>query len=384
MKSSKKVPEDWLEKYAYVMLEDLDIAARLYFESEEKPVRLMLSLYHAQQAAEKAFKLHLMLQEGLDEVHDLKKLRRNLRKLGHSPVLNKLLDLIDDASRRLKKISRSGNKHAKVVADRIAMFLSKIKTKINIIDDKDACYDKINKSFKLFYGIEMVPDIEKELLEIIKEDVNLLRYYQTQRLMLEAAVALARKAFEPTVFSEPLTPEQLRQVTRALEERITWDFVSEGMLNILNDPPEGLRVFIETNPDVAEALREACKDPLLMQRLLSENPKDPFRVLLPVFGLGSIQLPNGKPLLKYILNLDAFSDCGRYVEPGDDFTTLDFVAERRGDAKTFLICAELWVLGIYARYLFLKAIKRAAQEASKGANCMPAHQPQASLDLKNL
>jgi len=148
VKSSKKVPEDWLEKYAYVMLEDLDIAARLYFESEEKPVRLMLSLYHAQQAAEKAFKLHLMLQEGLDEVHDLKKLRRSLRRLGHSPVLNKLLDLIDDASRRLKKISRSGDKRAKVVADRIDMFLSKIKTKINIIDDKDACFLSRERAFR--------------------------------------------------------------------------------------------------------------------------------------------------------------------------------------------------------------------------------------------
>jgi HEPN domain-containing protein len=382
VKSSKKVPEDWLEKYAYVMLEDLDIAARLYFESEEKPGRLMLSLYHAQQAAEKAFKLHLMLQEGLDEVHDLKKLRRSLRRLGHSPVLNTLLDLIDGASSDLTKISRSGDKHAKVVATRIDRFLSRIKTKINIIDDKDACYDKINKSLKLFYGIEIVPDIEKELLEIIKEDVNLLKYYQTQRLMLEAAVALVRKAFEPTVFSKPLTPEQLRQLARALEERITCDFVSEGVLSILNDPPEGLRDLIKTNPDVAEALRKACKDPLLMQRLLSENPKNPFRVLLPVFTLGFIQLPNGKPLLRYILNLDVFSECGRYVEPGDDSTTLDLVAERHENAKTFLICAELWVLGIYARHLLLKTIKRAAQEASKGANRTPAHQPHAPLDLK--
>jgi HEPN domain-containing protein len=43
------------------MLEDLRIACQLYRQNSDKPESLMLALYHAQQASEKAIKLFLVL-----------------------------------------------------------------------------------------------------------------------------------------------------------------------------------------------------------------------------------------------------------------------------------------------------------------------------------
>jgi len=87
MQRARETPESWLKDYARVMLVDLELAARLYFESEENPELLMQSLYHAQQAVEKACKLYRIFTGEIDEIHDPKKLREELKKRGHSPLL---------------------------------------------------------------------------------------------------------------------------------------------------------------------------------------------------------------------------------------------------------------------------------------------------------
>ena len=62
MKEKKsEVQATWRRDYAKVMLEDLRIACQLYLQNSDKPESLMLALYHAQQASEKAIKLFLVL-----------------------------------------------------------------------------------------------------------------------------------------------------------------------------------------------------------------------------------------------------------------------------------------------------------------------------------
>ena len=70
---------------------DLELATELYFDfrSDGNPAKLMQSLYHAQQAVEKSFKL-IAVAMGLLEEKKLKK------ELGHYPVINTLRLLIEE------------------------------------------------------------------------------------------------------------------------------------------------------------------------------------------------------------------------------------------------------------------------------------------------
>jgi len=112
-------------------------------------------------------------------------------------------------------------------------------------------------------------------------------------------------------------------------------------------------------------LSKACEDPVFMlQQWFGKSTGDASTLLTLATVIGAIRLSNGNPLIRYVINLDIFNECGRYAEPGNGSTTLRIIAENRGSVKMFLPSAELWVLGFYAHYLFLEAVKRAVQEAS--------------------
>lgn len=226
------------------------------------------------------------------------------------------------------------------------------------------CYDKVKKAFELSYGTELKLNL-KEFIEAISENEKLLSYFQMYMLLYEAAFSLIRELSEPVAHGAVLESRQLRNIVKRLEESVSWDLLREKLLNILSNPPDDFKKFMEVVPTSAEILRKACEDPIYMlQQLPMKSASDAFTLLTPAIIIGAFQLPDGNPLLRYVVNLDVFSECGRYAEPGDGSTTLRLIAERRESAKVFLLSAELWVLGTYAYYLALEAIKRASARAT--------------------
>jgi len=82
----------WLDHYAEIVVADFMLAADLYFNYKDRPVFLMSSLFHVQQAAEKSVKL-LFLARGLVKPGELK-------ELSHSPLIN----ILDKAARKASDI----------------------------------------------------------------------------------------------------------------------------------------------------------------------------------------------------------------------------------------------------------------------------------------
>jgi len=61
--------------------------------------------------------------------------------------------------------------------------------------------------------------------------------------------------------------------------------------------------------------------------------------------------------------LDVFSECGRYVEPGNGKTNMDLVAEKQDAAALLVLSAQLWVMLLYAWYNFLKSLEKEAKKS---------------------
>lgn len=115
MVGSTPEEERWLEDYARSALTDVILAAKLYSESKADPVFLMQSLFHSQQAAEKAFKL-FSVSTGLKNIGELK------GELGHRPLLNTYKSLINKTENITKKISRALPAEAKRIEKTIECY----------------------------------------------------------------------------------------------------------------------------------------------------------------------------------------------------------------------------------------------------------------------
>jgi len=58
-----------------------------------------------------------------------------------------------------------------------------------------------------------------------------------------------------------------------------------------------------------------------------------------------------------------FSECGRYVEPGNGKTSMDLVAEKQDAAALLVFSAQLWVILLYAWCNFLKSLEKEAKKS---------------------
>jgi hypothetical protein len=91
----------WRRDYAKVMLADLWTAKQLYLQSNGKPEFLMLSLYHAQQVAEKALKLFSVLTGLCEDLNELRK------RLGHTPLIGAFMGYVNEVRESLRSFRRS-------------------------------------------------------------------------------------------------------------------------------------------------------------------------------------------------------------------------------------------------------------------------------------
>jgi len=74
--------------------------------------------------------------------------------------------------------------------------------------------------------------------------------------------------------------------------------------------------------------------------------------------LGSIPLPDGRPLLDHVVSLDVFSECGRYVEAGDGETTPELLAKKRDVARLLVLAVELWTIHFLGTCTMIGAVRK--------------------------
>jgi len=369
------VAEKLIEDYTGMVILDLTLAARLYseFESEGNSLLLMQSLFHAQQAAEKAFKLFTV-------VTNLKKLEE-LKELGHRPLLNTFDSLIKDAKKAITEHSNSselGPVEKLKIKDKIECFekwIKNIKDKIK----ETSCYKRVKKVLELQLSLssdldECLEKLSKLLGELSKRSPEVVEYVYARLVLLKAAVQFARSVVEKTPGlgdsvqrGEPLTYDQLKEIIDGVKSVLSkWELVHK---NILENPPAELdqvrkSLPVDRQQRFMETLREVCEDPRKMLQLFTVEEQFPGKIakainlLTAPIALGDLPLPNGKPLLDHVVCLDVFSECGRYVEAGDSETTPELLAKKRDVARLLVLAVELWTIHFLGTCTMIGAVRK--------------------------
>jgi hypothetical protein len=376
MVGSTPEEERWLEYYARSALTDVILAAKLYSESKMEPVFLMQSLFHSQQAAEKAFKL-FSVSTGLKNIGELK------GKLGHHPLLNTYKLLINETENVVKKISRDLPAEAKRIEKTIECYESTIKEILHDIKNS-SCYERIQKALEFQPSLSSnLTDCSNKLLEVfyeLKKFSEVADHIRVRLTLLRAAIQFVYSTVEKTPGlkehvqqGEPLTHEQLEEIIKVIRTSLSeWEFVRENLLKMLENPPEEFAQVLESlPPNAREILRSACEDPVtLFQSLTLKKVRSDLEeimwssnLLLAPLALGALRLPNGKLLLDHVICLDVFSECGRYVEVGDRETSLELIARKKDVARSLILAAELWTIILVGYSDILKTASKTAKQS---------------------
>jgi len=368
--------ERWLEDYARSALTDIILAAKLYSESKTDPVFLMQSLFHSQQAAEKAFKL-FSVSTGLKNIGELKE------KLSHQPLLNTYKILIDKTKNVVEKISRNLPAEAKRIEKTIECYESTIKEILHNIK-KSSCYERIKKALEFQLSLSSnLTECSNELLKLFDELPKFPQaadYIRACLTLFQAAIQFVYSTVEKTPGlkehvqqGEPLTHEQLEEIIKVIRTSLSeWEFVRENLLKMLENPPEEFAQVLESlPPNAREILRSACEDPVTLFQFLTlkkvrsdlEEIMWSSNLLLAPLALGALRLPNGKLLLDHVICLDVFSECGRYVEVGDRETSLELIARKKDVARSLILAAELWTIILVGFCDILKTASKTAKQS---------------------
>jgi HEPN domain-containing protein len=230
----------WLDHYAEVVVADLMLAAGLYSMSGERPVFLMLSLFHAQQAAEKSVKL-LFLARGLVKPGELK-------ELGHYPLINTLYKAAGKASditkymrgQALDKLTiRTKNEFTKLKEE-----LKRIRNRLK----GSSCVEKASSALDI--KIDIDPGVSKSLsilLEDMARDPGVGGYVQAQLLLSELGWQFIRELVERSsspgeVFAlkEALSSKHVAQIASGIKEALTWEYVQKQLDSIWSSPTKSL------------------------------------------------------------------------------------------------------------------------------------------------
>ncbi|MGB9827553.1 MAG: hypothetical protein ACPLSM_03450, partial [Thermosphaera sp.] len=347
MKEKKsEVQATWRRDYAKVMLEDLRIACQLYLQNSDKPESLMLALYHAQQASEKAIKLFLVLTGLIEDPANYK----YGKSLGHKPLIETLKDFHEKIQGKLKEARRS---------------LGERGPHIEFINSYSHFIGEINKTLddhvKQLHDCQKAPCLAFDLQPVIKEDLigkipdiftKLQKFAEKQGgsaandlIVLFATFAVILNI--PVIMKEKLNQDipqyfvtHIDEILRELEKKLTDPktlreyaeiFFEELERSSTAELREPLNLFLQARGTILEAISEPSKiySYLVSKEQLSGLPPIfsvlayPLAFLLLISDL-SVQLPGtDKTILDYIIWLDAFESCGRYVEPVDNTTTLE-------------------------------------------------------------
>jgi len=356
----------WLDHYAEMVVADLMLAADLYFNYKDRPVFLMSSLFHAQQAAEKSVKL-LFLAGGLVKPGELK-------ELSHSPLINTLYKAAGKASDITKYMRGQALDELTI---RTKTEFTKLKGELERIRKwlkGSSCVKKVSSALDV--KIDIDPGVSKSLSNLLEDtarDPGVGGYVQPQLLLSELGWQFIRELVERSsspgkVFAlkEPLSSEHVAQIASGIEEALTWEYVQKQLDSIWSSPTRSLEQLIRVLPSSAlELMRSTSRDPKALYKILVAGDDERERIrlmginMLTLSAFGSYQLADGKPLLDHVLCLDPFSECGRYVEADDDKTVLDLVIEKGGAVGMLVLSAELWSLYPYAYYHILKVIREA-------------------------
>jgi hypothetical protein len=376
MVGSTPEEERWLEDYARSALTDVILAAKLYYESKMEPVFLMQSLFHSQQAAEKAFKL-FSVSTGLKNIGELK------GNLGHHPLLNTYKFLINETKSAVKKISRDLPAEAKRIEKTIECYKDVIKGILNDVRNSP-CYERIQKALEFQLSLSSnLTECSNELLKLFDELPKFPKtadYIRARLMLFQAAIQFVYSTIEKTPElkervqqGEPLTHEQLEEIIKVIRTSLSeWEFVRENLLKMLENPPEEFAQVLESlPPNAREILRSACEDPVtLFQSLTLKKVRSDLEeimwssnLLLAPLALGALRLPNGKLLLDHVICLDVFSECGRYVEVGDRETSLELIARKKDVARSLILAAELWTIILVGYCDILKTARKTAKQS---------------------
>jgi hypothetical protein len=366
--------ERWLEDYARSALTDVILAAKLYSESKADPVFLMQSLFHSQQAAEKAFKL-FSVSTGLKNIGELK------GKLGHYPLLKTYKSLINKTENVVEKISRNLPAEAKRIEKIIECYESTIEEILHDIKNS-SCYERIQKAFEFQLSLSSnLIECSNKLLEVfyeLKKFREVADHIHVRLTLLRAAIQFVYSTVEKTPGlkehvqqGEPLTHEQLEEIIKVIRTSLSeWEFVRENLLKMLENPPEEFAQVLESlPPNAREILRSTCEDPVtLFQSLTLKKVRSDLEkimwssnLMLAPLALGALQLPDGKTLLDHVICLDVFSECGRYVEVGDHETSLELIARKADVARSLVLAAELWTIILVGFCEILKTARKVAK-----------------------
>ena len=208
----------WLDHYAEMVVADLMLAAGLYSMSGERPVFLMSSLFHAQQAAEKSVKL-LFFARGLVKPDELK-------KLSHSPLIN----ILDEAAGKASDIIKYMRGQAlDKLTIRTKTEFTKLKGELKRIRKwlkGSLCVKKASSALDIKINID--PGVSKSLsilLEDMARDPGVGGYVQAQLLLSELGWQIIRELVERSsspgeVFAlkEPLSSEYVAQIASGIKE----------------------------------------------------------------------------------------------------------------------------------------------------------------------
>ena len=353
------VAEKLIENYTDMVILDLTLAARLYCgsECEGNPLLLMQSLFHAQQAAEKALKLLLLVTNVVEP--------GELKRLGHHPLL-KTLDLLlkkatsdegqgggegESEAEKQKKVIDSVKDFEKIpknVKDCIEDFKKELEKVIDEIS-KPPCYERVQKALKLKLSesASLAKSSEKlsELLRVLAENRKVAGKMYRRLAHFNEALQFVRSVVEGTPElkdlvqrGEPLTRDQLKEIIDEVRSALSkWEFIRA--LKCAKTPKK----CFNSSPPRSKFREKIAK---------ASNS------LLSLAALGSIPLPDGRPLLDHMVSLDVFSECGRYVEAGDGETTPELLAKKRDVARLLVFAAELWTIILIGICTMISAVRK--------------------------
>lgn len=216
--------------------------------------------------------------------------------------------------------------------------------------NNDSCFNKESWALNLSRNSdENTTNNILKMLEMLEKDpeIGILVQFQfaSYWLLLQFILELYEKASsvkEALEKRDPLTSEDLAQVISLIKLQSLQSYI-RSLCMLRKSPPKSLKQLALIMPVVIENTRKTKVNPEnLYKQLVDTNmgskvaePPEALKVRRKtivtaiILALGIPRMADGKTLIDHILCLDVFSECGRYVEPGNGKTDMGLVAEKQ-------------------------------------------------------
>ena len=328
----------WFEDYSSMIYADLSLAQELYERSCSNKAYLALSLYHAQQAVEKAIKLYLVATDTVS-IKELKDYR-------HDPLPRIAIQVIRQERNRINQAKRRNKITMQII--KLTKFLDKLEEIFEFLKNRELLYKKFvedptwkKEAGKEFFKLKQ--DITKlyQNIPILQTGQTFLDLFLDKFANGNYSITWASHLNKEIIDSQFETLDLQSYIEHLIEKAV--DLLTETIKLYSKQP-----VKIDTN-QLKTKLKQDLQNPkTLYNNITGDKINNLITPFIPLLS------ENETAKLLYIF---PFATYGRYIEPHSQTTTLRKIAQKKQEIQELIILTKGYVNTLYAASKFYHMLK---------------------------